>query len=71
MLIAVILSLSVSSANDTVMCPMASPKGNIGCPSEELDLAGTSNSMNVRLTEAEIHAVSTACRSDCGFLQIK
>jgi hypothetical protein len=33
------------------------------CPSEELDPAGTSNSMNVRLTEAEIHAVSTACRT--------
>src|SRR6516162_10007754 len=30
---------------------------------EELDPAGTSNSMNVRLTEAEIHAVSTACRT--------
>ena len=33
------------------------------CPSEELDPAGTNNSMNVRLTEAEIHAVSTACRT--------
>jgi hypothetical protein len=32
-------------------------------PSEKLDPAGTSNSVNVRLTEAEIHAVSTACRT--------
>src|SRR5215471_16584057 len=36
---------------------------NTACPSEELDPAGTSNSMNVRLSEAEIHAVSTACRT--------
>ena len=36
---------------------------NKACPSEELDPAGTSNSMNVRLTEAEIHAASTACRA--------
>ena len=36
---------------------------NTACPSEELDPAGTSNSMNVRLTEAEIHAVSIACRT--------
>ena len=36
------------------------------CPSEELDPAGTSNSMNVRLTEAEIHAVSMACHTAVG-----
>jgi hypothetical protein len=36
-------------------CGAVAVKGHDGCG--ELDPAGTSNSMNVRLTEAEIHAV--------------
>ena len=36
---------------------------NTACPSEKLNPAGTSNSMNVHLSEAEICAVSTACRT--------
>ena len=44
---------------------------NTACPSEELDPAGTSNSMNVRLTEAEIHAVSRGLPYRCEFPQVK
>jgi hypothetical protein len=38
---------------------------------ENLNPVGTSTSTNVRLTEAEIHAVSTACRYHCGFPQVR
>jgi hypothetical protein len=39
-------------------------------PGEKRYPAGTSTSTNVRLTEAEIDAVSTACRTAVGFPQI-
>ena len=41
--------------------PIGSPNGQKRYP------AGTSTSTNVRLTEAEVHAVSMACRYHCEF----
>ena len=43
----------------------------VGDASKKHDPAGTSTSTNVRPDETEVHAVSMACRTHCGFPQVR